>query len=240
MSNSSPPPSAAIGAMQLRFDDIDAVLFDLDGTLVDSAPDLLAAANRMLADAGREAIDYATFRPLVSRGARAMLTLAFPDDNDAQRNARIAVFIGYYAQALAVDTRPFAGIEALLQQIERSGKRWGVVTNKLEALATQVVEGMGWSARCGAIVGGDTVGVAKPDPAPLLHACRQLQVQPSRCVYLGDDRRDIVAARAAGMPGVAVLWGYFLADDDPFGWNADEVIAEPSQLFAMRQHGSDG
>ena len=215
----------------IQLDAIDCVLFDLDGTLVDSAPDLLAAVNSVLADDGRELIDIATLRPVVSKGARAMLTVAFPDDSSPQREARVPAMLAHYANAIARHTRPFDGIESLLAMIEDAGKRWGIVTNKSAALAQAVVAAMGWNDRCGAMVGGDTLPVAKPDPAPLLHACALLGIDPSRCVYVGDDQRDIQAARAAAMPSVAALWGYRQAHEDPHTWGAEWVIAHPDDLF---------
>ena len=225
----------------IQLDEIDCVLFDLDGTLVDSAPDLLAAVNSVLADDGRESIDIATLRPVVSKGARAMLAVAFPDDSSPQRVARVPAMLAHYANAIARHTRPFDGIESLLTRIEGTGKRWGIVTNKSAALAHAVVAAMGWNDRCGAMVGGDTLPVAKPDPAPLLHACALLGVDRSRCVYVGDDERDIQAARAAAMPSVAALWGYRQAHEDPHTWGAQWVIAHPDDLFRalVVSHGRD-
>jgi phosphoglycolate phosphatase len=222
-------------------DAIDAVLFDLDGTLVDSAPDLLAAVNAVLADAGRAPLDIATLRPVVSKGARAMLTLAFPNDDARQREPRVPAMLAHYANAIARHTRPFDGIEPLLARIEGAGKRWGIVTNKSETLARAVVAAMGWSDRCDAVVGGDTLSVAKPDPAPLLHACAQIGIDPSRCIYVGDDERDIQAARAARMPNAAALWGYREAHEDPHTWGAELVIAHPDDLFCVIgvSHGRD-
>jgi phosphoglycolate phosphatase len=227
----------------IQLDAIDCVLFDLDGTLVDSAPDLLAAVNSVLADANHELLDIATLRPVVSKGARAMLSVAFPKDNAEQRELRVSALIAYYAGAIARHTRPFDGIESLLARIERGGKSWGVVTNKSEALARAVVTAMDWDDRCDTIIGGDTLSVAKPDPAPLLHACAELGIDPSRCIYVGDDERDIQAARAARMPNAVALWGYREAHEDPATWGADAVIAHPDDLFSVvvgnHDHGHD-
>ena len=231
----------AIQSDVFSLDRCSGVLFDLDGTLVDSAPDLLAAVNAVLADAGRTPLELATLRPVVSKGARAMLMLAFADDDAVQREARLPSMLAYYAKAIARHTRPFVGIESLLARIEGAGKRWGIVTNKSAVLARTVVAAMGWSERCGVLVGGDTLPVSKPDPAPLLHACMQVRIDPSRCVYVGDDERDIQAARAAVMPSAAALWGYRAADDDAHAWGADIVIAHPDELFAAvdTDHGRD-
>lgn len=209
---------------------IDGVLFDLDGTLVDSAPDLLAATNRVLADAGEASLTLAEFRPVVSKGARAMLRLAFPRLDEDRREALVQPLLDHYASAIAVHSRPFDGVESLLDRIERARMRWGIVTNKSETLAREVVHAMGWSERCAVLVGGDTLDAKKPDPAPLRHACVAIGIETGRCLYVGDDERDIQAARAAGMAAVAALWGYREAHEDPQAWGADLLIAHPLEL----------
>ena len=209
---------------------IACVLFDLDGTLVDSAPDLLAAVNRVLSDAGRTPLGLTVFRPIVSKGARAMLALAFPDLGVDEREQLVPVLLDYYASAIAEHSAAFDGIESLLHRIERAGLRWGIVTNKPEALARSVVKAMGWGDRCAVLVGGDSLATKKPDPAQLIHACAQLGMTPECSVYVGDDERDVQAARAAGMPSVIALWGYREAHDDPANWGADRSIAHPLEL----------
>jgi 2-phosphoglycolate phosphatase len=207
------------------------VLFDLDGTLVDSAVDLLNALNRVVVDAGRAALPLAAIRPVVSKGARAMLAVAFPDEAADARERRIAPFLAYYADAVAHHSTPFAGIEAVLAAIEGQGARWGIVTNKPLYLARGVVDSMGWRERCAVLVGGDSLPRRKPDPDPLLLACDTLGIAPHEGVYVGDDERDILAARAAGMASVAALWGYREAHEDPAAWNADRTVAGPEGLL---------
>ncbi len=209
---------------------IDCVLFDLDGTLVDSAQDLLEATNRVLADRGGAPLGIAVFRPIVSKGARAMLAVAFPDLEADRREQLIPALLQHYAAAIAVHSAAFDGIESLLHRIERAGLRWGIVTNKTEALARAVVQAMGWSERCAVLVGGDTLATKKPDPAQLLHACEVLATSPEHCVYVGDDERDVQAARAACMPSIIALWGYREAHDDPATWGANRSIAHPLEL----------
>ncbi len=207
------------------------VLFDLDGTLVDSAPDLAQAANRVLADHGRAPVAYERLRQVVSKGGRAMLAVSFPDFTDAQREPLLPVFLRYYGEALAVHSTLFDGVEELLAALDARGLRWGIVTNKPEGLARGVIEGFGWRQRCAVLVGGDTLPTRKPDPAPLLHACSQLGVEPGEALYVGDDLRDVQAAKAAGMPCVAALWGYRENGDDPLRWQADFVAAHASGVL---------
>ncbi|ODS64894.1 MAG: phosphoglycolate phosphatase [Arenimonas sp. SCN 70-307] len=208
-----------------------AVLFDLDGTLVDSAPDLARAANRVLADHGRPPVDYARLRAVVSKGGRAMLAVSFPDFDEAAREALLPVFLRYYGEGLADESVIFDGVDSLLAALDARGVRWGIVTNKPEGLARGVVEGFGWRTRCAVLVGGDTLATRKPDPGTLLHACAQLGIAPGDALYVGDDLRDIEAARAAGMPSVAALWGYREDGDDPHRWGADRVAAHASEVL---------
>lgn len=205
-----------------------AVLFDLDGTLADTAPDLIAAVNRILAEEARPSLPESALRPLVSKGGRALLARAFADLGEDAREPLLPRFLAAYAEALAVHTRPFAGIEPLLADIEARAWPWGIVTNKPEGLAVGVVAGLGWSTRSKALVGGDTLPVRKPAPEPLWLAASHLGVPPEACLYVGDDARDIEAAKAAGMPSVAALWGYREAHEDPRAWGAtvDCVDAE--------------
>lgn len=208
------------------------VLFDLDGTLLDTAPDLHQAMNALLADAGRAPVPIDGFRRVVSRGGLAMLAHAFPDLGQTERDAMLGAFLERYSRASTCLTRVFDGVEAVLERIESQGSRWGIVTNKPGYLAEQVVEDVGWSSRCAVLVAGDTLPVKKPDPAPLHHACARLSVGVEASVYVGDDERDIIAARAAGMRSVAVLWGYRSADENPLDWRSDSLIAHPSELLA--------
>jgi phosphoglycolate phosphatase len=212
--------------------DVRAVLFDLDGTLADTALDLIAAVNRVLVEEGRRPLPASDLRPLVSKGGRALLARAFPDDTDNVCEALLPRFLAAYAEGLAVHTRPFEGVERLLADIESRGWPWGIVTNKPEGLAVGVVAGLGWSARAGALVGGDTLPVRKPSPEPLWLAASQLGVDPVHCLYVGDDARDIEAAKAAGMPSVAALWGYREAHEDPRAWGATVDCMDADALCA--------
>jgi phosphoglycolate phosphatase len=140
-------------------------------------------------------------------------------------------FVDCYAAAVAHHSTPFDGIEAALKAIEAAGSRWGIVTNKPHYLAIGVVAGMGWSERSAILVGGDTLVRKKPDPDQLFHACLILGVAPGDCIYVGDDERDIVAARNAGMKSVAALWGYREAHEDPLAWQPDAAVEAPADLL---------
>jgi phosphoglycolate phosphatase len=209
-----------------------AVLFDLDGTLVDSAPDLCNAVNRVLADLGRPPVALSRLRQVVSKGGRAMLAVALPDFDAEAREDLLVPFLAHYGEALANDSLVFEGVDALLAALDARGIAWGIVTNKPEGLARGVVEGFGWTTRCKVLVGGDTLPQRKPDPAPILFACQQLGIAPADAIYVGDDLRDIEAARAAGMPSVAALWGYREPHEDPSQWGADHAFEGAAALLA--------
>jgi phosphoglycolate phosphatase len=209
-----------------------AVLFDLDGTLLDSAPDMLATVDAMRAARGRGPMAMETLRPVVSKGARAMTAAAFPDVPADERNAWIPEFLDTYERELGRHGTPFDGVEAMLHALESAGCRWGIVTNKPEYLAKQLMPMLGWEARCAVLIGGDTLPERKPHPLPLLHAAEAMGLSPDDVVYVGDDERDIVAARAAGMRSVVALWGYRLDEDDPIAWQGDAMIDLPSELCA--------
>jgi phosphoglycolate phosphatase len=208
-----------------------AVLFDLDGTLLDSAPDMAVAISRLRGLHGRDPMPLDALRPHVSRGARAMAAAAFPDLDQGARDALIPAFLDLYREELGRHCAPFDGIEQLLRDLEAAGSAWGIVTNKPEWLAKPLLPMLGWEGRCGVLLGGDSLPVRKPDPLPLRVAAETLRVATADCVYVGDDKRDIDAARAAGMPSIVALWGYRIDGDDPASWEGDRMVACPADLL---------
>ena len=200
------------------------VLFDLDGTLLDSAPDMAATVNRMRAARGQAPMPLAELRPHVSKGSRAMSAAAFPELGGEVPAEMIREFLDTYEAELGKHSVLFDGVAELLDAIEAAGSRWGIVTNKPVYLARQVVPQLGWESRCAILIGGDSLPQRKPHPLPLLHAAAQLGVAIDDCVYVGDDQRDIDAARAAGMKSVVALWGYRPEGDDPLAWGGDVLV----------------
>ena len=207
------------------------VLFDLDGTLLDSAPDMAATVNRMRAARGRPPMALEALRPHVSKGSRAMSAAAFPELGGEVPGEMIREFLDVYEEELGRHGEPFAGVAELLAAIEAAGSRWGIVTNKPEYLARQVLPKLGWDSRSAILVGGDSLPERKPHPLPLLHAAQVVGVDIADCAYVGDDERDIAAARAAGMHAIVALWGYRLPDDDPLAWGADAQAASARDLL---------
>lgn len=216
------------------FHPIEAVLFDLDGTLIDSAPDLGAAVDKMRTDRGLASLDLSLYRPMAGAGARGMLAVAFglsPDHADFEA-LREEFFINYELR-MTENTLVFDGVAELIARISQAGMKWGVVTNKSARFTVPLTQAMPLFDTAQTIVSGDTTPHSKPHPAPLLEAARQLGVAPERCVYVGDDERDIVAGRAAGMPTVAAAYGYLGKNADTAGWNANATIAAPGALLNL-------
>lgn len=207
------------------------MLFDLDGTLIDSAPDLGAAADKMRTGRGMPSLGYALYRPMAGSGARGMLQVAFGiteahADYEAYKNE----FLDNYQQDMTVKTTVFDGVYDMLSSLQQNGLTWGVVTNKSQRFTIPLSQQMDLFKTAGAVVSGDTTPHAKPHPAPLFEGARLLGLPASDCWYVGDDERDIVAGKAAGMVTVAANYGYLGEEADVLAWEADFVIHHPLEL----------
>lgn len=211
---------------------IACVLFDLDGTLADTAPDMAASLNRLRESRELMPLPLETIRPHVSNGSPAMLKLGFGiGAEDPDYAALREAFLADYAEAICVHTTLFPGMPAVLDRLEANGIACGVVTNKPGWLTDPLLDRLGLSDRLCCRVSGDTLAERKPHPAPLLHACKQSGVEPAAAVYLGDALRDVQAAQAAGIPGLAAAWGYISPDEILTDWPAAAVLEAPADLL---------
>ena len=210
------------------------VFFDLDGTLADTAPDLVAAANLLRVARGLSPLPYEVLRPTASAGARGLIQGAFGYDNQHPQFEELRdEFLANYEKNICVHSKLFDGMNAFLQELEKRQIPWGIVTNKVERFTHPLLKLMDLHQRSAAIVGGDTTPHSKPHPAPILKAAEICNINPSECLYVGDDLRDIEAGRAAGMKTVAAAYGYCGCDEPVNAWGADYIINHPSELRSI-------
>lgn len=210
------------------------IFFDLDGTLADTAPDLVAATNQLLTARNLEPKPYEFLRPYASAGARGLLEGAFgisPEHVDfiLLRDE----FFANYEKALLVESKLFDGIDHLLDQMDAAKLPWGIITNKSERFTNPLTDLMGLRQRAVSTVSGDTTPYSKPHPEPILHAARSTNIDPTKSIYVGDDIRDVVAGKAAGMKTVAAAYGYCGCKEPPEAWGADYIIHNPLDLLQI-------
>lgn len=208
----------------------EGVLFDLDGTLADSAPDLVAALATLCEELGEPPPDAEAAGRVVSAGGKAILRKGLPAFEEVRIDAVLPRYLDLYAARANRSTRLYDGVPELLDALDEHGIPWGIVTNKIGWLAAPVVRHLGLVTRSRVLVAGDTLPQRKPDPAPVLHACAQLGIDAARTAFVGDDRRDVDAGRAAGARTFVVGWGY-LDGGDPRSWGADAIVDTPAALL---------
>ena len=210
------------------------IFFDLDGTLADTAPDLVAATNQLLSARNLPLKPYEQLRPCASAGARGLIGGAFGIDTKHPDFIPLRdEFFANYEKALFVHSKLFEGMEHLLNQLESAQLPWGIVTNKSERFTNPLIELMGLSQRSASTVSGDTTPHSKPHPEPILHAARIANLDPNKSLYVGDDIRDVIAGKAAGMKTVAAAYGYCGCEEPPEAWGADFIIQTPQELLQI-------
>lgn len=213
---------------------IKAVFFDLDGTLADTALDLGFALNEQRKLHGLPPIDQAVIRPHASHGARGLLKIGFDvSPGDPQFDAMRNEFLDLYERHICTHTTIFPDVEETLSELTKRGIAWGIVTNKPARFTEPLLQQLGLTTNAGCIVSGDTCARAKPHPDSLIHACALIGATPDECIYVGDAKRDIEAAIAAGMKSVVAMWGYLGVEDAPADWGADVSINAPQDLITL-------
>jgi phosphoglycolate phosphatase len=210
------------------------ILFDLDGTLIDSAPDLGAAADQMRVQRGLTSLPLEQYRHMAGAGARGMLNIAFDmTPEHPEFDLYKEEFFQNYERRLTQLTQAFEGVADMLIALQQRGIPWGIVTNKSSRFTNPLVQQMALLKPAAVVISGDTTPHAKPHPEPLFEAARRLQINPADCWYVGDDERDIVAGRAAGMQTLAATYGYMGASPRWEHWGADRAIHQPQGLLKL-------
>ncbi|QKQ23986.1 HAD-IA family hydrolase [Candidatus Ruthia endofausta] len=208
---------------------INTILFDLDGTLIDTAPDLAYALNTLLKYSGLSEKSYEKIKPLVALGGKALIKFGFDCDelhpDFIDRHQKI---LNIYRDNISQFSKMFSGIDALIKTIKTKGMFFGVVTNKPENLTHLLLEK--FDINPDVVVCGDTLAFNKPHPAPLLYACAQLAINPSQCLFVGDDKNDMLAGQNAHIKTVAVTYGYSKVKKD---WHYDYLINQAKGLVEL-------
>jgi phosphoglycolate phosphatase len=220
--------------MTARPTDLQAVIFDLDGTLVDTADEFVVVVQALRAEHGRDPMDPVRIRASVSNGARALVSLALDmqEHEPGFEDQRLRL-LELYSEVLGSAARPYPGIPALLQALAERGVRWGIATNKPRAYAEPLLERLAIQPPAGSLVCPDDVSERKPHPESLLLNCRELDCRPATAIYVGDHLRDIEAGQRAGMYTIAAAYGYIEPGDDPRSWGADAHAQSSTSLAGL-------
>ncbi|MGI9465189.1 MAG: HAD-IA family hydrolase [Aestuariivirgaceae bacterium] len=214
---------------------LSTVVFDLDGTLVDTAPDLMHATNAILTAHGRRTVNLAEVRDMVGHGARRLIDKGFrltgdPIEDD-QLERLFRDFVDHYAANIMIDSRPYPGVIELMDACRAQGLTMAVCTNKLEALSVRLIEELELSHYFASIIGPDTIGIAKPDPAPLHAAVERAGGTIDRAIMVGDSETDIRTAKAAQVPAIGVSFGY--TDRHVSTFEPEHVIDHYDEAWAI-------
>lgn len=212
------------------------VLFDLDGTLIDTAPDFIRCLNALRQSRSLEALPPAFIRQSVSDGARAMIRIGFGlEQHEPGYTELRAEFLDLYEVGIAVETKLFDGMDAILLGLEARQIPWGIVTNKPVRFAAPLIRALGLHQRCATLICPDHVVQSKPHPEALFLACDQARAAVDKAIYVGDHQRDIEAGRNAGMTTIAVRYGYIEHPEAVNLWQADLVADTVSDLAKLLQ-----
>lgn len=210
-----------------------AVLFDLDGTLIDTAPDLGFALNAVLVEQGYDPLPLDIIRPVASHGCAGLIKLGFGFSSEDDRYPALQQqLLEIYQANIARESNLFPGMQSVLNTLQAHQIPWGVVTNKPAFLTDVLMRSLQLDTQAACIVSGDTTPHSKPHPAPIFHACQQLQLSPEVCLYIGDALRDIQAGKAAEMTTLIASYGYISTQDDLSSWQADGIVDSPEAILS--------
>jgi len=209
----------------------ECILFDLDGTLADTSIDMCNALNKVLTKYKFKNVDCSGLKTHISKGAVGIIDYASVINQRSIDSSLLrSEFLQEYSENTFIYTKMIDGMEKLLEYIEKNNIKWGIVTNKHSKYVNKILEGFALSNRVKCLVTGDMLQETKPNPEGLLLAANILNVNLNDTIYVGDDERDIIAGKNAGMKTVAADFGFVNKDYDIFSWNADGVIKKPMML----------
>ncbi len=204
----------------MKFTNKELIIFDLDGTLIDSVPDLASAVNHMLETLDHDTFEEETIRYWVGNGAQILIKRALSgstkiDENldEALFKKALAIFLDFYGKHLCTTTKTYPHVSATLHALKSKGYHLAIVTNKPFDFVGPILEGLHLNELFELILGGDSLEKKKPDPLPLLHVCKTLDIPVEASIMVGDSKNDIVAANAAGMQSIGVTYGYNYGED---------------------------
>lgn len=213
-----------------------AVFFDLDGTLLDTSADLGNALNKTLIAHGHEPLALSEIRQHVSNGAAALIKLGFGKFLEYEQSTDLrSELLKHYLDDIATHSHPFDGIETLIAQLTERDIAWGIVTNKPQRYTEALMQHFRFASPPCATVSPEHVGVGKPDPAALLYACKHSGVLPENCLYIGDHLRDIQCGHNAGIPTVAVGYGFTTDPLEYLSWKADHTALTAEDIWPIIQ-----
>ena len=208
------------------------VLFDLDGTLIDTAPDMTKVLLEMIKEFnGDKKITNKIARNYVSDGSIGLLELGFPSASTTKITDLQKTYLNLYQNNLCKQTKFFHSLRNLISDLNKKQIKWGVVTNKPTRMTLPLLISLKTFTQY--VISGDTLASRKPNPLPLILACKMMNIEPVNAIYVGDAERDIIAGISAGMKTIVAGYGYIKHDDNPSKWGADMIAETPSQLNEM-------
>tara|TARA_B100000767_G_scaffold85198_1_gene81877 strand:- start:1431 stop:2099 length:669 start_codon:yes stop_codon:yes gene_type:complete len=215
---------------------IGAMLFDFDGTIADTSYDMVNCLNILLRNHKKNTVNLNSAKNFISTGAGGLIDFACPNLSNDTRKIYISEYLDIYKDNIFIKTHLFSGIADVINMLISNNYKWGIVTNKPGYLVNPIIKKLNFKYQPSCIVAGDTLNVKKPNPAPLLHASSIISCEPESCIYVGDDKRDILAANSAGMISVAASYGFIDDLDKVKKWGSDYVITSPLDLKKFITH----
>lgn len=219
----------------MKKNNIEALLFDFDGTIADTSKDMIKSLNILFNKEGFSAIDEDFGKNFISKGAMALIDNSlkgYEIDADRKKNL-LKQFLDIYKENLFLDTYVYAGLEEIFDFLNLNSIKWGIVTNKSSYFVNTIIEEIKFKIPPQCVVAGDTLNIKKPSPKPLLHAAKLLSCNPEKCLYIGDDQRDVEAGNAAGMKTIISSYGFISPSDNIKTWGANYIIEEPIDILKI-------